>query len=139
MSPNHKPSPLIKTLTVRNPYALAIFTSGKDVENRDWFTMIRGRIAIHAASTMTQEEYSKAARFMMDIGAVPPTYDACMGTLGLVLGSVRMYGCSKHVPSKWYTGEWGFLLRDPQQLDQKHKAKGQLGFWGWKAPDGVTM
>jgi len=46
----------MRCLTVRNPWALAIFL-GKDIENRDWPTNVRGTVAIHAASGMTKREY----------------------------------------------------------------------------------
>ena len=127
--------PLVKALTVHNPWALAFFTCGKDCENRDWYTSNRGLIAIHAASTMTQEEYGEAARFMLSIDVAPPSYDECMGTLGKVLGTVRMIGCSKNVPSKWFVGEWGFLMRTPERFEVAIPAKGKLGFWRWKRPN----
>lgn len=39
----------MKALTIRQPWAWAIFTQGKDIENRDWTTRLRGRVAIDAA------------------------------------------------------------------------------------------
>lgn len=37
-----------KAITIKQPWASAIAFGGRDIENRDWITHIRGRIAIHA-------------------------------------------------------------------------------------------
>ncbi|MCI2958190.1 ASCH domain-containing protein [Agromyces atrinae] len=42
-------------LTVRNPWAWAIATGEKDVENRTWLTHFRGPIAIHAGLAYDME------------------------------------------------------------------------------------
>ena len=47
----------MKVLSVRQPWAWAIIHGGKDVENRNWDTKFRGRLAIHAGK---QFDISKA-------------------------------------------------------------------------------
>jgi len=56
----------MKALTIRQPWAWAIFHAGKDIENRDWPTRLRGRIAIHAAKGMTRDEYESALFFIQE-------------------------------------------------------------------------
>ena len=36
-------------LSIRQPWAWLILRAGKDVENRDWSTKVRGRVLIHAS------------------------------------------------------------------------------------------
>ncbi|MDD5394961.1 MAG: ASCH domain-containing protein [Thiothrix sp.] len=38
----------MKALSIQQPWAWAILNAGKDIENRDWYTPVRGRILIHA-------------------------------------------------------------------------------------------
>jgi hypothetical protein len=40
----------MKILTIRNPWAYAIFHLGKDVENRSWCRDYKGPLLIHAAA-----------------------------------------------------------------------------------------
>lgn len=47
----------MKALSIRQPWAWAILNADKDIENRDWRTNFRGRIAVHAAKTMTRDDY----------------------------------------------------------------------------------
>ena len=39
-------------LSLRQPWASALFLLGKDVENRTWFTTYRGPLLIHASKTI---------------------------------------------------------------------------------------
>lgn len=47
-------------LPVRQPWAWLIIHGGKDVENGNWTTRVRGRVLIHAAKGMTLGEYNDA-------------------------------------------------------------------------------
>ena len=52
----------MKTLSVRQPYANAIFASGKTIENRAWRTDYRGKLWIHASQRPDLGEEVDAAR-----------------------------------------------------------------------------
>jgi hypothetical protein len=121
----------MRCLTIRQPWAYAIFCLGKDIENRDWFTRVRGRIAIHAAAGMTRKEYDAALLFIRDITDAPmPLYTSL--ARGMVLGTVEIVDCVRRSPSPWFMGEYGFVLREPRLLPQgPEPAKGSLGFWDW--------
>jgi hypothetical protein len=107
-------------LSVRQPWAWMIIHGGKDVENRDWPTKVRGRVLIHAAKTMTKREWDHAWSFSYDTGAplkaarAKLTYENIQ--LGGIIGSVEIYACVTHSPSHWFMGKHGFLLRDPRPL-----------------------
>ena len=47
---------------------------------------------------------------------------------GGIIGSVEIVDCVSVSNSRWYMGEWGFVLRDPQPLPFT-PWKGQLSFF----------
>lgn len=119
-------------ISVRQPWAWLIIHGGKDIENRDWFTKVRGRVLIHAAKGMTQDEWSWAWSFAHGSGAGPKALE--MGVTsknierGGIIGSVEIVDCVTHSNSRWFQGRYGFVLRDPQPLPF-YPCRGQLGFF----------
>jgi hypothetical protein len=124
-------------LSVRQPWAWAIIHAGKDIENRSWQavdrgSMRRGRVAIHAAKGMTQEEYRSAAEFMASIGIVcPPPADLKRGG---VIGAVEIIDIVSTSPSPWFFGPRGLVLRNAQPCAFV-PAVGQLGYFSWTPAD----
>ena len=49
----------MKCISIRQPWASLIIHHGKDIENRDWGTNVRGRVLIHAAKGCTREEWEE--------------------------------------------------------------------------------
>jgi hypothetical protein len=47
---------------------------------------------------------------------------------GGIIGSVEIIDCIKDSPSPWYTGQWAYVLRDPQPLEFLH-LRGMPGFF----------
>ena len=124
----------MKALSVRNPWALAIML-GKDIENRDWPTRLRGRIAIHASASMTRYEFDDALDFMRAIGfTFPLSFEQTKEANGKVLGTVDLVDCVRHSESPWFQGPYGFVLRDPQPFSPQIRVRGALGFWDFDAP-----
>lgn len=119
-------------LSIRQPWAWMIIHGGKDVENRDWPTKIRGRVLIHAAKTMTKGEWNHAWSFSHDTGApieaakVDLTFETIQ--VGGIIGSIEIYDCVTQSPSQWFMGTYGFLLRDPRPLPFTPWS-GKLGFF----------
>jgi hypothetical protein len=107
-------------LSVRQPWAWMILHGGKDVENRDWPTKVRGRVLIHAAKTMTAEEWSHAWDFSQGTCARAKANLAGLTReniqRGGIIGSVEIYSCVTEFRSHWFMGKYGFLLRDPRPL-----------------------
>jgi hypothetical protein len=48
----------MKALSVRAPWWWYILHGGKDIENRDWPTRVRGRVLIHASKWWNEREVS---------------------------------------------------------------------------------
>jgi len=134
----------MKVLSVRQPWAWAIIHGGKDVENRNWDTKFRGRLAIHAGK---QFDISKADfnAFKVGIYGEPWTSMAqrysgessvnfCGVQMGGIIGTVEVYDCVRDslCDSPWKADGDDFycwLLRDPVALPWPIPMKGQLGLW----------
>jgi hypothetical protein len=132
----------MKVISVRQPWAWAIVSGGKDVENRNWPTKIRGRVAIHAGKTfdlnldeltiMTNGEYGEP--FTSMIRNYPRDYSEIDGPVSKIIGTVEIYDC---VPAEKCFSLWKasgvdhycWLLRNPVALREPIPMKGQLGFW----------
>src|SRR5262245_50751681 len=116
--------------------------AGKDIENRDWSTRIRGTIAIHAAKGMTKDEYQQAMSFILrDLGKlrargklILPTYEELVR--GSIIGMVDIVDCVTRSESPWFQGDYGFVLHNPVSLPTPIECKGALGFWD--VPAGVA-
>ena len=128
--------PDLRVLSVRQPWAWMIIHGGKDVENRNRPTKLRGRVLIHASKGMTRMEYEDACdwvSFDARMGISIPDYDAL--DRGGIIGSVEIVGCIRHPGqpfgrSPWFFGPYGYALANPQPI-QFIPCRGALGFWRW--------
>jgi hypothetical protein len=61
-------------LSLIQPWAYAVLHLGKDIENRTWFSDIRGPIWIAASAQVTRRYYEQAKELIASIGGVevPP-------------------------------------------------------------------
>lgn len=121
-------------LTVRQPWTWSILFLEKDIENRNWPTKVRGRVFLHAAKGMTNDEYEEAldhARFAV---AKDPVLKAKTvpgpGRIerGGLVGTVEIVDCVTASTSRWFFGRYGFVLRAPRPIPFV-PCKGALGFW----------
>lgn len=119
----------MKALTIRQPWPWAIFTQGKDIENRDWPTRFRGRIAVHTAKGMTSAEYGDALQFICQARGHFVIPDLEELSRGAIIGTVEIVDCVTKSESPWFMGEYGFVLRNPVLLPEPIPCKGALGFW----------
>jgi hypothetical protein len=87
----------MKCLSVRQPWANAICTAGKTVENRVWYTAYRGPLLIHASQRIAWQaarEGPLAKRLQSVIAAGPmPT--------GAIIGVVLLLDVVEDSPSEW--------------------------------------
>lgn len=132
-------------LSVRQPWAWAIIHAGKDVENRDWRKpnpglKFRGRVALHASSGMTQDEYD--AIMPRSAPPIPPPH---LLVRGAIIGHVEVVDVirdpGRHtINSEWFFGPVGLMLRDPVAIEPIPCA-GALGFFAWRRnrTDAVTQ
>ena len=81
----------MKALTIKQPWAHLIIHCGKDIENRDWPTRFRGRIAIHASKRVDALERACAYSFIKHERGLPielPSNSKLTG--GAILGTVEI-------------------------------------------------
>jgi len=126
----------MKALTVKHPWAGAILLLGKDVENRTWKTLYRGRILIH--SSKSNDSYAFFRSKFKELFSEQEFLKKL--NYGCLLGSVELYGCVQNSDSKWAeSGLWHWQLRDPILFDEPIVCKGSLSLWEYsgKLPDKV--
>jgi hypothetical protein len=142
----------LRALSIRQPWAWAIFNAGKPIENRARATKIRGRILIHASSMLPREDFLADSRFIdriMDedrIGRItngqyvknrreiPPLKTLKETAMGGIVGSVEIVDCVMADESPWFMGPYGYILRNAKPLPFL-PCKGQLGFFVRDWPD----
>jgi len=123
-----------KALSVRQPWAWAIFHAGKDVENRpSGFArriapqVLGKRIFIHASKTRSRSEHEEIAEAVWeDYGIKVPPYEKM--ELGGLIGSVRFLELIFKSKSAWFGGEAAFTLADPITCSFV-PVRGQLGLF----------
>lgn len=120
-------------ISVRQPWAWLILNAGKDIENRNWSTKIRGRVLIHAAKGVTKDEWRASWCWVREF--CPDAWDkGCReieaGTIerGGIVGSVEIVDCVDRSDSPWFCGKYGVVLQNPQPLPF-YPYRGQLGFF----------
>jgi hypothetical protein len=130
---------MIPCISIRQPWAWLILHGGKDIENRNWPTKFRGRILVHAAKGMTRDEWAAAWDFAAGSGASPKALAAGVKfdniDRGGIVGSVELVDCVRESASRWFVGDYGFVLRDPRPLPFIHY-RGMLGIFG--VPESVV-
>jgi hypothetical protein len=116
----------MKIISVKNPWADAIFEYDKNVENRTWRTAYRGRLLIHVSSKLDNSAFSNYKIFYP---SQYPHYEY-KNHLGMIIGSVELYDCINNSKSEWaQAGMWHWLLKNPQPLKEPISIKGKLGLW----------
>ncbi|MYD70022.1 MAG: ASCH domain-containing protein [Acidobacteria bacterium] len=125
-----------KCLSVHQPYAWAIIMGAKDVDNRSWKSNHLGRLYIHAGlterdDTVVDEVIARVAKHLrIPISAAREAYRQHRKQgLGAIIGSVHMVGCATSYDSEWFKGEYGFILRDPEPLNEPVRRKGRPRFF----------
>ena len=118
----------MKALSIQQPWAWAIATGKKDVENRTWPTKRRGWVLIHAGKKVDLE----AMRELTRRGVLRGTED--MQT-GAIVGAMRIDDCVTTSKSEWFSGPHGFTIGDAVEFKRPLAMPGMLGFFevppGW--------
>lgn len=124
-------------LSIRQPWAWFILHAGKDIENRDWPTKLRGRICIHAAKGMTRDEYEDCLATAHAIsrthpfpsGLTLPAHDKLQR--GGIVGTAEIVDCVIDSASPWFFGRYGFVLRNVTPVEFI-PVRGALGYFEWR-------
>ena len=110
----------MKAITIQQPWAWAIMSGGKDIENRVWSTSYRGPLLIHAGVAYRSDA-------VMPRGVQAP--DKQDLTFGAILGVVDLVDVVEKSRSRWFEGDYGSVLRNPRMLSRPVPCKGQLRLW----------
>lgn len=119
----------MKALSILQPWAWLIVHGYKDIENRSWYTPVRGRILVHTGRTYSQRthrEYAWALAGYRDI-KLPPFEEMPRGA---IVGAVDIVDCVKSHSSYWKDPYgWGFVLANAKALSTPTPYRGQLSFF----------
>jgi hypothetical protein len=99
----------MKAISIQQPWAWAIIHGGKDIENRNWRTKHRGPVLIHASKTYDHEGH----RHIVDILGISIPEDLPRGGIA---GIVFITDCVEASSSRWFTGKYGFALKNAREL-----------------------
>lgn len=118
----------MKALSIRQPWATLIAHGIKDVENRDWYTNYRGRIFIHAGQTLDAGATDWIAE-RLTFGQMELWFKVADFPRGAIIGEADLVDCVTAHQSRWFTGEYGFVLANPFLYDVPVPYKGALGLF----------
>jgi hypothetical protein len=119
-------------LTVKDPWAWAIFHAGKDFENRDWpwptSIALPCRILIHTSKYVTRDEYRFAVACIWEVsGREPPAIQDI--SRGLIIGAATVTRCVTDDDSVWFGGVYGFALERAVLLPRPIGCAGARRLW----------
>ena len=115
----------VKCLSVRQPWAQAIFELAKDVENRTWATHYRGPLLIHASKRIDREA-------MANWGRPGPL------ATGAILGVVELTDIVEHSRSMWANPNlYHWLLADARLFELPILYSGRLGLFDVEIRDSM--
>ena len=118
----------MKALTIRQPWAWAIFHAGKDIENRPYrYRQRTGNIAIHCALT-------KDSIDLLPSGVRRPTAHEL--STAVIIGVVDIVDVVETSRSKWFIGPLGWLLKNPRALSKPIPCTGARRLW--EVPPGIV-
>ncbi len=141
-------------LSLRQPWAFAVVTLGKHIENRRWNTAFRGDFLIHASKGMTKKEYYDALDFCAGVMGTramtlfPPMAQVVRGG---IVGAARIVDVKPPCPTcandpsglrcqedhGWHMGEqYGFVLEHVRPAPRFVPCIGHLGFF--RLPEDVA-
>ena len=99
----------MKALALRQPWAWLVVNGYKDIEHRSWSTRLCGRIWVHASSRrVTKAEHEH------------------------FLTIVEIVDCVTASRSYWFSGDYGFVLRNARKTPFR-PTRGKLGFFAVQA------
>ena len=119
------PLPGPRVLSVRQPWAWAIVSGLKPVENRSWSTRYRGTVLIHASATI---DAWGIQWFEKERIAVPANL-----VRGAVVGSCELIEIVNRRQGrrfgKWFFGPVGWVVSNAREYAQPIAMKGSLGLF----------
>lgn len=152
----------MKTLTLHQPWALAIAAGWKEVETRGWYTDYRGPLAIHAG----RKKDIDGRILWLSLGEKLPDWPEKKPfeelTFGAIVATCQLSACLRTAsveydakklkqwfqPARgWETerrfgnygmGRWAWILRAVVPVDPPIPAHGWQRLWNWKPPENAA-
>jgi len=109
---------MAKALSIMQPWAHLVCAGVKRVENRTWNTDYRGLILIHASATYAREARRELSRMNV---MVPETLPR-----GCLVGFAELVDVIEDSDDPFFTGPYGFVLRNAQALKAPIPMAGRL-------------
>jgi len=121
----------MKALSIRQPWAWLIAAGYKDVENRSWPTRFRGRIYIHSGKILDRTALLelRSGKSNVSHNCRDALSQEESWTRGAIIGEVDIVDCVTQSSSPWFTGPYGFLLRNPLLYERPIMCPGKLGLF----------
>ena len=110
-------------LSIRQPWASLIVNGHKDIENRSWSTKFRGKFLVHAGKRFDGEGYE----WVQDNFRITLPERGEFQRGGIV-GVAELVDCVERHRSKWFSGDYGFVLKNARRL-RFYPMPGRLGFF----------
>ena len=149
-----------KAISVRQPHALAIVSGFKSCENRSRSTKFRGRVAIHASTSINNmsfnflDDYFRIDEKMYESFTVDDTDHGKVFQYGAILGSVEIVDCVRDSDDlviedvnkycvygidqeDFIQGPWCYLLANAQRYKQPIKVSGKVSI-PFGLPDNIV-
>lgn len=120
----------MKALSIKQPWAWLIVNGYKDIENRDWATKFRGPLLIHAGLKFHHEglEWVRENFPRIPLPGDSEKFSRDDWDLGGIVGKAEITDCVDESRSKWFCGDYGFVLKNGKKLPFV-PLKGMLGFF----------
>ncbi len=137
----------MKALSIRQPWADAVLYGNKRIENRTaWRNChYRGALAVHAAKSMTPDEFREARDFMFERCVLGPWFDTVPLNSGAFVGLTEIIDvirpgayCERvdlptvKVPDlqlRWWTGGFALVLGPVRVFKEPVPGRGMLGLF----------
>lgn len=113
-----------RVLSLKQPWAWAVATGRKRVENRDWSTAYRGTVYIHASMKLDRAAVDWLHRELR-LKAPDNFVHGAVVAVATIEAVVTKERAARF--GKWFFGKYGFVLSDVQALRQPVSTTGRLG------------
>jgi hypothetical protein len=110
-------------LSIRQPWAWLIVSGAKDIENRNWPTKFRGEFYVHASKYQPSDAELDQSEDDFNV-----TINHTDLQFGGIVGAAEVVDCVASHNSKWFVGEYGFVLRNARIVPFR-SLPGRLGFF----------
>lgn len=127
----------MKALTVRQPWAFAIASGQKKIENRTWPTSHRGGLAIHAGSSWSDLR-GRSLEIWREVIADLPAFETLpFGQIVCVVNVVDCVPLEKVQGQPFAEGPWCWILEDVRVISPGITWRGSQGLFS--VPDEVIQ